>query len=57
MAIGEGRPDVLQGTLDLTVLKTLAVTGPQRGYGIARAEDWERIAAVMARVLRLSADR
>ena len=115
MTIGEGRTDVLQGTLDLMVLKTLAVMGPQHGYGIARrieqisddalhlnegtvyasllrlrqrglifaswgrsennrrarfytispagrrqlkaqTEDWERIAAVMARVLRLSGD-
>ncbi len=36
MTIGEGRTDVLQGTLDLMVLKTLAVMGPQHGYGIAR---------------------
>ena len=36
MAIGEGRTDVLQGTLDLMVLKTHAVMGPQHGYGIAR---------------------
>ena len=107
---------MLQGTLDLMVLKTLAVIGPQHGYGIARrieqisedalqlnegtvyasllrlrqrglisaswgrsennrrarfytisragrrrlatqTEDWERVAAVMARVLRLSVDR
>ena len=27
---------MLQGTLDLMVLKTLAVMGPQHGYGIAR---------------------
>ena len=57
MAIGEGRTDVLQGTSDLTVLRTLAVTGPRHGFGIARAENWERIAGVMACVLRLSADR
>jgi PadR family transcriptional regulator PadR len=30
------KPDVLQGTLALTVLKTLDVLGPQHGYGIAR---------------------
>jgi PadR family transcriptional regulator, regulatory protein PadR len=30
------RPDVLQGTLALMVLKTLEVLGPQHGYGIAR---------------------
>ena len=37
MAKGEaGRTDVLQGTLDLMVLKTLDTMGPQHGYGIAR---------------------
>jgi PadR family transcriptional regulator, regulatory protein PadR len=30
------RVDVLQGTLDLLVLKTLAGLGPLHGYGIAR---------------------
>jgi len=30
------KPDVLQGTLALIVLKTLDVLGPQHGYGIAR---------------------
>ena len=30
------RPDVLQGTLDLMVLKTLEAMGPQHGYGLAR---------------------
>jgi transcriptional regulator len=30
------KPDVLQGTLALMVLKTLDVLGPQHGYGIAR---------------------
>ena len=102
---------MLQGTLNLMVLKTLDVMGPQHGYGIARrieqvsddllhlnegtvlrlrqqgwieaswgrsennrrarfyavtaagrrrlaaqTEDWERIAGVMARLLRLSPD-
>jgi len=28
--------DLLQGTLDVMVLQTLAVLGPQHGYGIAR---------------------
>src|SRR5689334_12016315 len=32
--MGKGRPDVLQGTLDLLILKTLS-RGPQHGYGIA----------------------
>lgn len=33
---GEVKSDVLQGTLDLMVLKTLESMGPQHGYGIAR---------------------
>jgi PadR family transcriptional regulator PadR len=32
--MGKSKPDVLQGTLDLLVLKTLS-RGPQHGYGIA----------------------
>jgi transcriptional regulator len=31
-----GKAEVLQGTLDLMVLKTLEGMGPQHGYGIAR---------------------
>ena len=31
-----GREDILRGTLDLLVLKTLDALGPQHGYGIAR---------------------
>jgi transcriptional regulator len=31
-----GRAEILQGTLDLMVLKTLAGMGPLHGYGIAR---------------------
>ena len=30
-----GKADVLQGTLDLMVLQTLAALGPQHGYAIA----------------------
>jgi PadR family transcriptional regulator, regulatory protein PadR len=30
------RADILQGTLDLMVLKTLDVMGPMHGYGLAR---------------------
>lgn len=30
------RPEVLQGTLDLMVLKALSSIGPLHGYGIAR---------------------
>jgi transcriptional regulator len=34
--MGENRSDILQGTLDLMVLKTLESMGPLHGYGIAR---------------------
>lgn len=34
--MADGRSEILQGTLDLMVLKTLAAMGPQHGYGIAR---------------------
>jgi transcriptional regulator len=34
--VGESKLDLLQGTLDLMVLQTLAAVGPQHGYGIAR---------------------
>ncbi len=34
--MGETKSDVLQGTLDLMVLKTLETMGPMHGYGIAR---------------------
>ena len=34
--MGEGKSEILQGTLDLMVLKTLAAMGPLHGYGIAR---------------------
>jgi PadR family transcriptional regulator PadR len=30
------KPDILRGTLDLIVLKTLAAMGPMHGYGLAR---------------------
>jgi transcriptional regulator len=32
----ENRSSILQGTLDLMVLKTLDAMGPQHGYGLAR---------------------
>jgi PadR family transcriptional regulator, regulatory protein PadR len=35
-ALEQKRSEVLQGTLDLMILKTLAVMGPLHGYGIAR---------------------
>lgn len=34
--MGEKKSDVLQGTLDLMVLKTLYAMGPLHGFGIAR---------------------
>ncbi len=34
--MGKDKTDVLQGTLDLMVLKTLESMGPLHGYGIAR---------------------
>jgi transcriptional regulator len=34
--MGEVKSEVLQGTLDLMVLKTLDALGPQHGYGLAR---------------------
>jgi PadR family transcriptional regulator, regulatory protein PadR len=34
--MAEAKTDVLQGTLDLMVLKTLEAMGPMHGYGIAR---------------------
>jgi len=34
--VGDQKSDVLQGTLDLMVLKTLYAMGPLHGFGIAR---------------------
>lgn len=34
--MGGSKLDLLQGTLDLMVLQTLAAMGPQHGYGVAR---------------------
>jgi len=45
----DGKSDVLQGTLDLMVLKTLESMGPLHGYGIAR-----RIEQVSEDVLQLN---
>lgn len=47
--MGEARGEVLQGTLDLIVLKTLDVMGPLHGYGIAH-----RIQQVSEDLLRLN---
>ena len=34
--MSDSKSDILQGTLDLMVLKTLDAMGPMHGYGIAR---------------------
>ena len=34
--MGENKSEILQGTLDLMVLKTLEAMGPLHGFGIAR---------------------
>ena len=34
--MGQSKSEILQGTLDLMVLKTLDAMGPMHGYGIAR---------------------
>ncbi len=34
--MADSKSDILQGTLDLMVLKTLDAMGPMHGYGIAR---------------------
>jgi len=44
-----GREDILRGTLDLLVLKTLETLGPLHGYGIAR-----RIEQVSQNLLHLN---
>ena len=47
--MGQAKTDVLQGTLDLMVLKTLEALGPLHGYGIAR-----RIEQVSENLLQLN---
>jgi len=47
--VSEKKSEVLQGTLDLMVLKTLYAMGPQHGFGIAR-----RIEQVSGGVLDLN---
>jgi transcriptional regulator len=44
-----GKSDILQGTLDLIVLKTLETLGPMHGYGLA-----VRIQQVSANILQLN---
>jgi PadR family transcriptional regulator, regulatory protein PadR len=47
--MAEGKSEILQGTLDLMVLKTLAAMGPLHGYGIAR-----RIEQISEEALRIN---
>jgi PadR family transcriptional regulator, regulatory protein PadR len=47
--MGGAKTDVLQGTLDLMVLKILEALGPLHGYGIAR-----RIEQVSENLLKLN---
>jgi transcriptional regulator len=49
MKTPDDRTDILQGTLQLMILKTLDTLGPQHGYGIAR-----RIEQVSRDALRLN---
>ncbi|MGD0365457.1 MAG: PadR family transcriptional regulator [Bryobacteraceae bacterium] len=49
MSIRNSKPDVLQGTLDLMVLRTLESMGPQHGFGLAK-----RIQQISAGVLELN---
>ncbi len=44
-----GRPEVLQGTLDLMILKALESLGPLHGFGIAR-----RLEQISEGLLRLN---
>jgi PadR family transcriptional regulator PadR len=48
-AIDQKRSEVLQGTLDLMILKTLDAMGPLHGYGLAR-----RIEQMSENVLQLN---
>ena len=45
----DDKSEILQGTLDLMVLKTLEAMGPQHGYGIAR-----RIEQISEEALRVN---
>jgi len=47
--MSDSKSDILQGTLDLMVLKTLDAMGPLHGYGIAR-----RIEQISDDVLQLN---
>jgi len=61
LGMTKDRSEVLQGTLDLMVLKTLEALGPRHGYGVARrieqlSEETLRLneGTVYASLLRLS---
>jgi transcriptional regulator len=47
--MAKGKTEVLQGTLDMMILKTLAAMGPLHGFGIAR-----RLEQVSEEVLQLN---
>lgn len=47
--MAQNKSEILQGTLDLMVLKTLDALGPKHGYGIAR-----RIEQVSEEILQLN---
>ena len=49
MSANDARSEVLQGTLDLLVLKTLETMGPMHGWGIAR-----RLEQVSGNVLQMN---
>ena len=49
MSTREDKPDILQGTLDLMVLRTLASMGAQHGFGLA-----QRIQQISGGVLDLN---
>ena len=49
LAMAKDRSEVLQGTLDLMVLKTLDALGPLHGYGVAR-----RLEQLSSDLLRLN---
>src|SRR5260370_42327714 len=62
--MAKGTPEILQGTLDLMVLKTLEAMGPLHGYGIARrieqiSEDMLQLnqGTIYASLLRLQQNR
>ena len=49
MPTGDGKAELLQGTLDLVVLRTLQTMGPQHGFGLAK-----RIGQISAGALELN---